>query len=158
MHVAEVDLNYAQYFPLCKRYISLYPQKNVEGSKTSGQDDTTYDITKKPSIWAEVEKRMVDGTLQELRNGSSVNVVAQRKIRSLQPSHAKSKSASTQAKLNDQVNDTTAKHPRVSERQKKKPSQPQEHQVTVSGGQKRDNKATDDNSDGAQSEGGFFEE
>lgn len=57
MHVAEVDLNYAQYYPLSEVYVSLYPNKStpdLEGPR--------------PPMWAEVEKCMEDGTLGRLRN------------------------------------------------------------------------------------------
>jgi hypothetical protein len=72
MHVAEVDLNYAQYYPLNQRYISLYPPKVGEdteaGSHEGGQID---DTNQKPPMWAEVERRMANGTLNQLRNSSS---------------------------------------------------------------------------------------
>jgi len=62
MHIAEVDLNYTQYYPLSEVYISLYPPKGEEegGEKTETKP--------KPPMWVEVEKCMGDGTLNKLRN------------------------------------------------------------------------------------------
>jgi hypothetical protein len=67
MHVSEVDLNYAQYYPLNERYISLFPK----GSEIGENDEAAQlDTSKKPPMWAEVERRMEEGTLDELRNGT----------------------------------------------------------------------------------------
>lgn len=60
MHISEVDLNYAQYSPLSERYISLFP-----AGESSTEESTE---RKKPPMWAEVERRMEEGTLDELRN------------------------------------------------------------------------------------------
>lgn len=65
MHVAEVDLNYTQFFPLSEPYISLYPSK---GANSKDEDEKTEDIKSKPKMWAEVEKCMEHGTLDKLRN------------------------------------------------------------------------------------------
>ncbi|KAE9379230.1 hypothetical protein N431DRAFT_364250 [Stipitochalara longipes BDJ] len=65
MHVAEVDLNYTQYFPLGEPYISLYPQK----TSSTDDPDLSKEATKpKPPLWSEVEKCMENGTLTRLRN------------------------------------------------------------------------------------------
>lgn len=61
LHIADVDLNYTQYCPLNEVYISIYPQ-------TSSEEDQK-DVTKKPEMWREVERRMEDGGLDNLRNG-----------------------------------------------------------------------------------------
>jgi len=63
MHIAEVDLNYSQYFPLSEPYISLYPQK---GSAAEESEDSSK--TSKPPLWEEVESCMEKGTLDKLRN------------------------------------------------------------------------------------------
>lgn len=65
MHVVEVDLNYTHYYPLNERYVSLYPQKGPEEEEKGEGKDTA----KKPEMWAEIEKRMEEGTLKELRYG-----------------------------------------------------------------------------------------
>lgn len=64
MHTAEVDLNYTQYSPLSEPYISLYPPKT-----TNIEDDGN--AKPKPAMWFEVEKCMEEGTLQRLRNRAS---------------------------------------------------------------------------------------
>jgi hypothetical protein len=63
MHVAEVDLNYAQYSPLSEVYVSLYPPKKDGESEETQQASTR----PKPPMWAEVEKCMEEGTLSKLR-------------------------------------------------------------------------------------------
>lgn len=71
LHVAEVDLNYAQYSPLAEPYISIFPAKRKNGSEDEddqedidggAQDDT------RPPIWKEVETAMEEGSLNRLRN------------------------------------------------------------------------------------------
>lgn len=68
MHIYEVDVNYAHYYPLNERYISLYPQrgKEEEDEKTRAK---ALDPSRKPELWAEIERRMEEGTLKELRYG-----------------------------------------------------------------------------------------
>jgi hypothetical protein len=77
LHVAEVDLNYSQYYPLAEPYVSLYPRKEQpEADEEDGGDDKPDGTGRlqddsekpKPPMWAEVEKRMEEGTLDELRN------------------------------------------------------------------------------------------
>jgi hypothetical protein len=65
LHVAEVDLNYTQYCPLNEPYVSLYPLKDSAKEEDQAEKDTT---KSKPSMWAEVEKCMEEGTLNKLRN------------------------------------------------------------------------------------------
>lgn len=66
MHVAEVDLNYTQYYPLSEPYVSLYPPKGK--GTTEKEDDETEESQPKPKMWAEVEKCMENKTLDKLRN------------------------------------------------------------------------------------------
>ena len=70
MHVAEVDLNYTQYFPLSEPYISLYPQKN--SSEEEPVSSKEVGSRPKPPMWGEVEKCTEDGTLTRLRNRVAV--------------------------------------------------------------------------------------
>lgn len=76
LHVAEVDLNYTQYCPLAEIYVGLY-------SKSGGddvEDEADNDIErKKPPMWAEVEKRMEEGSLDELRNRRQFALVSRPK-------------------------------------------------------------------------------
>ena len=69
IHVAEVDLNYTQYCPLNEIYISLFAQKD---SEDDGKDSSEVDGASKPAMWAEVEKAMEEGTLEQLRNRTAV--------------------------------------------------------------------------------------
>lgn len=66
MHIAEVDLNYTQYYPLSEPYISLYPQKNSSADEQDPPNEPT--PKPKPTMWTEVEKCMEEGTLDRLRN------------------------------------------------------------------------------------------
>lgn len=68
MHIYEVDQNYAHYYPLNERYVSLYPQRGKEKPEDE-EESKTIDTSKKPELWAEIERRMEEGTLKELRYG-----------------------------------------------------------------------------------------
>jgi hypothetical protein len=158
MHVAEVDLNYTQYYPLYQRYISLYPQKDVGGSETVNQDEHIDDTTKKPPMWAEVEKSMVNGTLDQLRNGSSATVVRQGKIRNSKPTTMKSKTGSNQAKLTSQVNGAASKSQAGFARPSKVSGRSSKHQKSGPGERHVSNRTTDVKDVDDESDGGFFEE
>lgn len=155
MHVAEVDLNYTQYYPLLQSYVSLYPQKDIGRSETGNQDEHIDDMTKKPPMWAEVEKRMVDGTLNQLRNGSGATVISHGKSRNSKPTAPmKPKAGSTQAMINGtstkppqgltKPNKESAKHP-VSQ-----PSNRSERRAAM--------KATEASAEDEENDEGFFEE
>lgn len=73
MHITEVDLNYSQYYPLSERYISLYPPKGTDEPEQDEPEDI--ETQEKPPMWAEIERRMVDGTLMQLRNRHSTLAV-----------------------------------------------------------------------------------
>jgi hypothetical protein len=78
IHNAEVDVNYAQYYPLSKVYSSLYPKtkqskKKVETStdedETSNQQAEEVDGPKGDvETWKAIERAMVEGGLNEIRN------------------------------------------------------------------------------------------
>lgn len=61
-HEAEVDLNYALFYPLDEKYISLFPK-----SSSKEPNDTT--SASKPPMWETIEKCMLEGTLEKLREG-----------------------------------------------------------------------------------------
>lgn len=78
VHNAEVDVNYAIYYPLMKPYASLYPKSKKEKageSEESGEgaaedkpnrevDGPKGDV----AMWKTVEEAMTEGTLDALRN------------------------------------------------------------------------------------------
>lgn len=78
VHNAEVDVNYAIYYPLMKPYASLYPKskKEKEGeSDESGDGDAGEKSNREVdgpkgdlTMWKTVEKAMAEGTLDALRN------------------------------------------------------------------------------------------
>ncbi|KAF2788768.1 hypothetical protein K505DRAFT_314276 [Melanomma pulvis-pyrius CBS 109.77] len=79
IHHAEVDVNYAQYYPLSKTYPSLYP--SAKQSKKKAENDTDEDETPNQQadeqvdgpkgdveIWKAIERAMEEGGLDEIRN------------------------------------------------------------------------------------------
>lgn len=76
-HNAEVDLNYAIYYPLLKPYSSLYPNAKQEKNKTEeatdsddaqGQQEEVVGPKGDHTVWKAVEEAMKSGTLADLRN------------------------------------------------------------------------------------------
>ncbi|KAF4552983.1 putative rRNA-processing protein EFG1 [Elsinoe fawcettii] len=65
VHRAEVDLNYALYWPLERAYVSLWPRKGKEGEEDSKDEEGRGDR----EMWALVERCMKEGTLEDLREG-----------------------------------------------------------------------------------------
>ncbi|KAM7223795.1 DUF2361 domain containing protein [Rhypophila decipiens] len=75
LHVAEVDIDYAIYYPFLERYISLYaaPGKEEKGEgkeKKSPIDDLH---TPRPPIWSVIEKAREEGkaALEKIQNRQS---------------------------------------------------------------------------------------
>lgn len=71
---AEVDVLYAQYFPLDEHYVSLFPRKrvdaeDVEDEKEKEREETEPERRGDPDMRRRVEDCMVLGTLDDLRNG-----------------------------------------------------------------------------------------
>ncbi|KAL5888649.1 18S rRNA maturation protein [Pyricularia oryzae] len=71
LHTAEVDVNYAIYFPFLERYVSLYP--NTE--KSDDQSDAKLALlrSERHPIWTEIEQAMESGpnALPQLQNRKS---------------------------------------------------------------------------------------
>ena len=88
MHVAEVDINYTQNCPLSEVYVSLYPLKDGDVEITA--DDPS---RPKPPMWAEIERRMEEGTLNQLRNRVSSAPPAKKPKRSEKPKERVAKPA-----------------------------------------------------------------
>lgn len=63
VHVAQVDVKYTMYYPLTEKYVSLFPKDEDSGSGKGGAG------AGKPPVWAFVERCMVSGTLDMLRDG-----------------------------------------------------------------------------------------
>ncbi|OCL12455.1 hypothetical protein AOQ84DRAFT_285170 [Glonium stellatum] len=84
LHAAEVDVNYALYYPLSRPYSALFPTTKQEDSKlknlypeSDGEDkgkerlqnpETSRTTRGDPYMWSIVEKAMEEGTLDALRN------------------------------------------------------------------------------------------
>lgn len=72
VRTAEVDVNYAQYFPLDEHYVSLFPRKPV-GVEDKTEEKTNEGVERLGKGDEEVRRRieecMLAGTLEDLRNG-----------------------------------------------------------------------------------------
>ncbi|KAF2773113.1 hypothetical protein EJ03DRAFT_154227 [Teratosphaeria nubilosa] len=73
---AEVDVNYAIYYPLDKSYVSLYPTKRKKEGKNDDDAAEEHKAQKgeverqgDKEMWEMVRQCMADGTLDDLRNG-----------------------------------------------------------------------------------------
>ncbi|OAK99203.1 hypothetical protein IQ06DRAFT_16310 [Phaeosphaeriaceae sp. SRC1lsM3a] len=77
VHNAEVDVNYAIYYPLMKPYSSLYPKSKKPKAEDSEEAEDTGEDSKNSAeqdgpkgdveMWKAVEQAMEDGTLEKLR-------------------------------------------------------------------------------------------
>lgn len=169
MHVVEVDLNYTHYYPLNERYVSLYPQKGpAEEEKPEGTDPA-----KKPEMWAEIEKRMEEGTLKELRYGVREGHVE--RPRSQKPNPTKPVSSNPRPASESQAFKKQAEKAERPSRVERAPPQPdytmnrrERRKAMLKSGPVRSQKApkqivheatgTEERDDGNISDGGFFEE
>ena len=145
IHVAEVDLNYTQYCPLCDPYIGILGKQDDAESPTSSAKKP------KPPTWYVVEASMEQGTLEELRDRPPI-ILASR------PKGSQTKRLG----LKNVKADAGSKHTA---------SQPSRHRternVRVKDGGTESRKkqkvepadaTTEDSQDGYASGGGFFEE
>ena len=67
-HAARVDLNYTLYFPLMKKYQSLFHKHDVsEATEDATELSDGQDTSKKPEVWYEIEKAMQNGGLETIR-------------------------------------------------------------------------------------------
>lgn len=152
MHIAEVDLNYTQYHPLVETYVSLYPQKK-DGEENPDKEEPQ----PKPPMWAEVERCMEEGTLDQLRNRVRNVVTPVPKKLTIRPAKPK--------RLPPTV-DTTGMNRRERRRQSgisgaKGPTRTKNKSMGFErnqefGASEGAKEAVEDN--GEQSDGGFFEE
>lgn len=86
VHEGEVDVNYAQYYPLDQAYSALYPTKGKKGKKAatgedgeeagSGDDAKQEERQGDPDMWKVVEICMAQGKLDKLRNGKLMKAAA----------------------------------------------------------------------------------
>jgi hypothetical protein len=66
---AEVDMNYAQYFPLDQPYVSLFPRRNDDRDEDRSEEQEGSERKGDEVMRQKVKECMVDGTLDALRNG-----------------------------------------------------------------------------------------
>ncbi|OQE47548.1 hypothetical protein PENCOP_c001G02780 [Penicillium coprophilum] len=161
IHTCQVNLNYAIYYPLTEKYISIYP--NGKPDATDPQSELQTEETKsndsKPPLWPVVEKCMEEKTLDLLRNGKlhinangekirnsssgTITATDTQKEKSKKKEHKETKAVSQKDKLvsKDDKHSTKKEKPARSGRASKKDEAPQQA-----------NAEEQDDSDG-----GFFE-
>lgn len=69
VHVAEICVNYAMYYPLDKPYCCLFPSQKNEKDDEEEAKDATAMANADQAIWNLVEQCMSDGRLKDLREG-----------------------------------------------------------------------------------------
>ena len=81
VHEAEVDLNYTLFYPLAKKYHSLYPRTLEQGPENEheiGGKGERKVGGQRPPLWSLVETSMAEGTLEALRDGKPGSLLAER--------------------------------------------------------------------------------
>ncbi|KAH6010377.1 rRNA-processing protein EFG1 [Parastagonospora nodorum] len=116
IHNAEVDVNYAIYYPLMKPYSSLYPKsKNKKSSDSEEAEDTGEDSKNSAEVdgpkgdvnmWKAIEEAMQDGTLEKLRYSKDA-VPAEPPKKSKKP---KAKDSKKEKSVSKTSHDASASH------------------------------------------------
>lgn len=136
LHVAQVDIDYAIYFPFMETYISLYA-KAAAGEKEDKNAAAHYLRTPRPSMWTVIEKTREEGQS------------ALEKLQNRRPQAAPTPEAAQQpAKKQPANNDAPA--PQVPDNKKKRRPRAERRALERA----RQAEMANDESDG----GGFFEE
>ncbi|KAJ5184812.1 rRNA-processing protein EFG1 [Penicillium cf. griseofulvum] len=158
IHNCQVNLNYAIYYPLTEKYISIYPNGKPEATDPTSelQSEETKSKNAKPPLWPVVEKCMEEKTLDLLRNGKLHINANGEKIQTLssgttaatdtQKEKSKKKETKTTTQKDkhlprDDKNNSKKEKPARSDRSSKKDEAPQQ--------------ANEEDQD--DSDGGFFE-
>jgi len=101
---AEVDVNYAQYYPLDVRYVALFPSKRKEdeaegeGAEDGAKGSAVAEVERKgdSGMWLKVKACMADGTLDAMRNGHLTRAPPKDERNSVQPDVSTRKRAKEQ--------------------------------------------------------------
>jgi hypothetical protein len=152
MHVAEVDLNYTQYFPLNERYVSLYPAKSAGMDQGAGQAE---DAIAKPAMWAIVEKSMENGTLNQLRNRKREDLAGPKSQKLLATSTA---SAPVSARSSAKAQHSSSRSKVVTSNLAERKTKFCKVEVLDDNAQVAVNGQTTEEDEGHESDLGFFEE
>ncbi|KAK5664034.1 hypothetical protein OQA88_248 [Cercophora sp. LCS_1] len=74
LHIAEVDVDYAKYFPFLEPYISLYTASGEDESKGKKTSAAEFLHIPRPSVWAAIEKAREEGeaALERIQNRQPV--------------------------------------------------------------------------------------
>jgi len=70
-HIAEVDLNYAKYYPLERKYVALFADSTKSGATMNEGDDEEGEWREErgdPEMWRRIEKAMEEGQLDAVKN------------------------------------------------------------------------------------------
>ncbi|KAK1826029.1 hypothetical protein QBC39DRAFT_365357 [Podospora conica] len=71
LHIAEVDIDYAIYYPFLESYISLYPRADKEEEDDDGKPKAVRHLhSARPAMWTTIEKLREEGqaALERLQN------------------------------------------------------------------------------------------
>lgn len=71
LHIAEVDIDYAIYYPFMETYISLYPRSDKEEEEEDGKPKAVRHLhSARPPMWTTIEKLREEGqaALERLQN------------------------------------------------------------------------------------------
>ncbi len=156
IHIAEVDLNYALYFPLNEPYISVHPKTGPRADRPLADPSPPTSI--RPPMWAEIEKRMELSTyaLEQLRDGPTTTLSFRPKPR---PRPAKARAGPALEKKQLEPHAAMDLDPTLNRRERRR---------AMGISQKTDNRfddgslangmGVDADGDDNMSDGGFFEE
>ncbi|KXX76470.1 rRNA-processing protein EFG1 [Madurella mycetomatis] len=143
LHVAQVDIDYARYFPFMEPYVSLYA-KPASGEKDAESTAAQYLRSPRPPIWAVIEKIREEGeaALERLQNTRAQD------------------SSSTTVSQQLREHDTTVKHPSPTKGTKKRISSRNISKSKLKSVKVEEEagRLDDDDESGDSDGGGFFEE
>lgn len=158
LHIAQVDIDYAIYFPFMEVYVSLYAaaaagEKKDEETNTAAQ----YLRTPRPPMWAVVEKTREEGqaALERLQNRRAETPSSTTEARPARPARqpAERKAPAAKPDSTSRSFDAPAEKPDSSSRGMNRRERRKEARASQSRRGKADEKEEAEESDG----GGFFE-
>ncbi|KAJ5385106.1 rRNA-processing protein EFG1 [Penicillium concentricum] len=158
IHTCQVNLNYAIYYPLTEKYISIYPSGKPDATdpKSELQTDETKSNDSKPPLWPVVEKCMEEKTLDLLRNGKLHINANGEKIQTLSSGTTTSTDIQKEKSKKKETKAATQKDKHVSKDDKN--SSKKEKPARSERASKKDEASKQANADDQDdSDGGFFE-
>lgn len=171
IHIAEVDLNFTIYYPLMKKYVSLFPKQGEDQNEKGDEQQTKTTKTataEKPRMWSVVERCMAEGTLNDLREDrldiedeikEKPKETSSEKQNSKSESKPKSKTEKKEKK--EKTTETITKDDpetqKKSDKKEKKQDKKKDKKEAKKDGKKENKNVKETEDDGDESDGGFFE-